>query len=219
MEDFNKQDNLNEQIRLHAAGATVRHKSSFTNLPSWQNTQELSKDFIDSWAIPFYMQIGNTGEVWINQLIEVKEKITKDIVVKLLGDFNWRTRQTGAFFAAIKNYTDLTDIIGIHLLKSEVCYAGQVYAYAFASFNTDKCVDYLTRYLAYYLAKPELWFDQQAAMEALAYLDKVNNTNLVSRFTDNWIQFIANKPNWNKEISTDRLITQMELLDKVRNSK
>jgi hypothetical protein len=218
MEDFNEQDDLNEKIRLHAAGATVIHKSSFADLPSWQNTEELSQDFIDSWAIPFYMSIGNTGEAWINQLVEAKEKITKGIVLKLLGDFNWRTRQTGAFFAAIKNYTDLTDIIGIHLLKSEVCYAGQTYAYTFASFNTDKCIVYLTRHLTYYLAKPELWFDQQAAMEALTYLDKVNNTNLVSMFTDNWIKFIANKSNWNKEISTDRLLKQLQLIEKVRDS-
>ena len=209
---------LNEQIRLHSAGATVRHKSNFADLTSFQNAEELSQDFIDTWVIPFYMRIGDTDNNWANQLIQAKDKITKDIIVKLLGDFNWRTRQTGAFFAAIKNYNDLADIIGIHFLKSEVCYAGQVYAYTFASFNTENCINYLEQYLTYYLSKPDLWFDQLEAMEALTYLDKLNDTNLIAKHTDNWLNFIANKPNWKKEISTERLIKQLQLIDKVQHS-
>ena len=95
------------------------------------------------------MRIGDTDKNWENLLIQTKDKITKEVVVKLLGDFNWRTRQTGAFFAAIKHFTDLTDIIGTHFLKSEVCYAGQVYAYTFASFNTETCIEYLDNCLLY----------------------------------------------------------------------
>lgn len=34
------------------------------------------------------------------------------VVLKLLGDFNWRTRQTGAYFAAIQGYSEIIDIIG-----------------------------------------------------------------------------------------------------------
>ncbi len=209
-------DDLNEQIRLHSAGATVRHKSTFADLTSYENVNELPQDFIDTWAAPFYMRIGDTDESWIKQLVQANNKISKDIVVKLLGDFNWRTRQTGAFFAAINNFTDLTDIIGIHLLKSEVCYAGQVYAYTFASFNTDKSIDYLDSYLTYYLAQPDLWFDQRQAMEAMTYLDKINKTNLALKHSDNWIKFIANKPYWDKTITTDRLESQLTLIEKVK---
>ena len=208
--------NLNEQIRLHSAGATVRQNSTFDELPSFINADELSQDFIDTWVVPFYMSIGDTHKSWKNQLIQANEKITKEIIVKLLGDFDWRSRQTGAFFAAIKNFTDLTDIIGIHLLKSEVCYAGQVFAYTFASFNTDKSIEYLDRYLTYYLLQPDLWFDQGEAMEALTYLDKINNTNLVSKHSENWIKFIANKPNWSKKITTDRLESQLALIKKIQ---
>lgn len=207
---------LNEQIRLHSAGATVRQNSTFDELPSFINADELSQDFIDTWVVPFYMSIGDTHKSWKNQLIQANEKITKEIIVKLLGDFDWRSRQTGAFFAAIKNFTDLTDIIGIHLLKSEVCYAGQVFAYTFASFNTDKSIEYLDRYLTYYLLQPDLWFDQGEAMEALTYLDKINNTNLVSKHSENWIKFIANKPNWSKKITTDRLESQLALIKKIQ---
>ena len=46
-------DYLNEQIRLHSAGATVRHKSTFEDLASYKNVDELSQDFIDTWAAPF----------------------------------------------------------------------------------------------------------------------------------------------------------------------
>jgi hypothetical protein len=209
-------DDLNEQIRLHSAGATVRHNSSFADLIPYKNPDELSQDFLNTWAAPFCMRIGDTDDSWTNQLIQANKKISREIIVKLLGDFDWRTRQTGAFFAAIKNFTDLTDIIGIHFLKSEVCYAGQVYAYTFASFNTDKSIDYLDRYLTYYLSQPDLWFDQREAMEALTYLDKINKTNLVSRHSDNWIKFIANKPYWDKNITTDRLESQLALIEKVK---
>ncbi len=41
-------DDLNEQVRLHSAGATVRHKSTFADLPSYRNAEELSQDFIDT---------------------------------------------------------------------------------------------------------------------------------------------------------------------------
>lgn len=209
-------NDLNEQIRLHSAGATIRHNSTFEELPAYRNAHELSQDFIDTWVVPFYMSIGDTHESWKNQLIQANEKITKEIIVKLLGDLDWRSRQTGAFFAAINNFKDLTDIIGIHLLKSEVCYAGEVYAYTFASFNTDKSIDYLDRYLSYYLLQPDLWFDQGEAMEALTYLDKINNTNLVSKHLDNWIKFIANKPNWSKKITTEKIESQLALIREVQ---
>lgn len=212
-------NDLDEQIKLHSAGATVRHKSTFADLPSYENVDKLSKDFIDTWAAPFYMRIGHTDNSWKNRLIESNDKITKDVIVKLLGDFNWRTRRTGAFFAAIKKLTDLTDIIGIHLLKSEVCYAGQVYAYTLAFFNTDKSIEYLDRYLTYYLSQPDLWFDQREAMEALTYLDKINKTNLISKHLDNWIQFIANKPYWDKNISTDKIESQLALIEKVNQKQ
>ena len=209
-------DDLKEQIRLHTAGATVRHKSSFVNMISFNNKEELTQDFIDNWVVPFYFNIGVIDENWVLQLIEIKEKLTKEIALKLLGDFDWRTRQTGTFFAVIKNYTDLTDIIGTHFLKSEVCFAGHTYAYSFASFNTDKSIDYLNRYLTYYLSKPNLWFDQQSAMEALTYLDKINGTNHILKHSENWLKFQRNKPNWDREIKTDRLEEWLEQVETVK---
>lgn len=210
-------DDLNEEIRLHAAGATVRHQSRFSELPSFNNKEALTQEFKDSWTDPFYMEIGRTDNDWINTLISVKKDITTDIIEKSLGDFNWRTRQTGAFFSAITDQPQFLDIIGTHLLKSEVCYAGGIYCQVLASFNVPKCADYLNQYLDYYLTQPNLWFDQQPAMAAILYLEKLNSTNHFDRHINNWLEFIKNKPYWDKEIKTDYLEKQLQVIQTVKN--
>ena len=211
-------ENLNEQIRLHSHGAALKHKSTFENLISFKNKEELSKEFIETWVVPFYMNLEETNQEWSEFLLNAKEKITKEDIIKLLGDFNWRTRQTGAFFATIKNYSDLIDIIGIHFLKSEVCYAGRTYAFMFACLNNRKSTEYLDDYLTYYLSKNELWFDQTEAMEALTYIDKINNSNLIDKHKANWLQFIQNKPNWKAEISTECLEKYIEFINNIKDN-
>lgn len=205
-----------DTIKLHVAGATVRHTPPFDDLKPFKNDFELTQDFIDKWVIPFYMNIGNLDNDWINKLTSVKNEITTDIIQKNIGDFDWRTRQTGAFFSAITNQTQFIDIIGTHLLKSEVCCAGGVYCKVFASFNLPKCVDYLNLYLDYYLTKPDLWFHQRDAMEAILYLDKLNSTNHFDRHINKWTEFIKNKPYWYKEIKTDNLEKQLNVIQTVR---
>jgi hypothetical protein len=205
-----------EAIKLHVAGATIRHTPPFDDLKPFKNHFELSQDFIDKWVIPFYMNIGDTDTEWVNKLTSIKKEITSDIIQKNLGDFNWRTRQTGAFFSAITNQTQFIDIIGSHLLKSEFCYAGSVYCQVFASFNLPKCIDYLNLYLDYYLTKPDLWFDQKDAMEAILYLDKLNSTNHFDKHINNWTEFIKNKPYWDKEITTENLEKKLTIIENVK---
>ncbi|HEX8698838.1 MAG TPA: DUF6000 family protein [Myxococcaceae bacterium] len=201
-----------DPIRLHVAGAIVRHRG-FSDLPTYRNPTELTQEFIDRWVVPYYMQVGSSLEPeWEEQLRQVKPHLTRDVVQALLGDFNWRTRQTGAYFAALRNDSDLLDVIGTHLLKSDVCYAGRVYALVLAYFNHEKSAQYLDQYLTYYLAQPQLWFDQAEAMQALAYLDKVNGTSLLARHWPAWDAFLANKPNWSREVSLERLEAQLALL-------
>jgi len=176
-----------EMARLHSAGATVRHSSPFNDLPAHKNETELSDGFIRKWAVPFYMKIGSYGDKkWIEEIKEIKNEITPDICLSLLGDLNWRTRRVGAYFAAVKGYEDLIDIIGIHLLKSEVCCVGHIYAVTLAFFNTGKSVEFFNKYLDYYLTTPALYFDQKQVMEAILYLDKINNTDNFKRHSDNW---------------------------------
>lgn len=185
---FRKKMNINvmDDIKLHIAGATVRHKSRFDHLDSYSNKEELSQEFIEKWTAPFYFNLHNTDKDWITTMINLKPDITNEIILKNLGDFNWRMRQTGAYFVAIKNKKEFIKIIGTHLLKSEVCYAGAEYAKVLASFNTNESIEYLEAYLEYYLLRPDLYFDQRDVMEALKYLDKVNGTNRIERHTSVW---------------------------------
>jgi hypothetical protein len=180
-------DDFNEMARLHSAGATTRHISAFDSLPTYKNDQDLTSAFIEKWAVPYYMKIASRGNSkWVDAIKEIKGEITADICLSLLGDFNWRTRLVGSYFAAVKNYRDLIDIIGTHLLKSEVCCVGHIYALTLAYFNEENGINYLNKYLEYYLAKPSLYFDQKIVLEAVLYLDNQNKTDLFSKHLDNW---------------------------------
>ncbi|MAX79851.1 MAG: hypothetical protein CL843_06725 [Crocinitomicaceae bacterium] len=188
-----KSTDMTEELKLHLAGATVRHKGKFDSLISYSNDKEITQEFIDKWTAPFYFNLHKTDGEWINLIIGLKSEITDDIILTNLGDFNWRTRQTGAFFAAIMDKKEFTEIIGTHLIKSEVCYAGSEYAKVLASFNTEESISYLEQYLDYYLLQKDLYFDQRQVMEALKFTDLVNNTNRIDRHLDNWRGFIYDR--------------------------
>lgn len=177
--------NLDSASR-HSAGATVVHISKFDNLLSHNNDFELSQTFIDKWIVPFYMRIGSMDTTWIDELEFIKNELNRDIVLTLLGDFNWRSRLVGAYFATIREYDDMIDMIGVHLLKSEVCCVGHIYAIIFAFYNNEKSNYYLKQYLDYYLLKPELYFDQEVILEAVLYLDKLNGTTHIKKYIPIW---------------------------------
>ncbi|WP_052732211.1 DUF6000 family protein [Hymenobacter terrenus] len=192
---FNKNDEATE-IALHVSGATIRNKSPFDDLESYRNEEELSEELIEKWVMDFYMvSINNLDNESFKLFVDASKEITPEIVRQLLGDFDWRPRIVGAYFAAIKNYSELRDIIGVHLLKSEVCYAGAGYALALAVFGDDKSKDYLNLYLTYYLERKDLWFDQGDALAALYKIDPSQAAICSAK----WHEFVADKPNWNLE--------------------
>ena len=189
----NNEKSNSEEIKLHVAGATVRHKSPYESLISYSNEVDISQSFREKWVTPFYLELNNRSEEWIEKMIRLKPRITEDIILKNLGDFNWRTRSTGAYFASIKNETKFTEVIGTHLLKSEVCYAGHQYAITLASFNTTEALNFLNKYLDYYLKRTELDFDQTEVMSALKYLDELNGTSFTEQHIDQWNKFCQSK--------------------------
>lgn len=205
-------ENRQNEINLHSAGATVRHRSDFDHLKSHKNDFELSKEFIDQWVLPFYMEMRHTSGSWIEDLKQLKNEITEEVTLALLGDFNWRTRTVGAYLSAIKNYENQIDIIGVHLLKSEVCYAGDLYALVFAFYNNQKTIDYLNQYLDYYLQKPQLYFDQERVMETLVYLDGINGTNNYSKHLTQWEKMLQDRHEISKirNRQTAEIIKQQE---------
>ena len=194
-------DILQNQAELHSAGAIIKHISPFHQLKSHRNPEETDQEFRRKWVIPFYMNLRRHDGPDIDKFSQLHHEITDEVVLKLLGEFDWRPRYTGAFFAAIKNKKEYTDIIGIHLLKSEVCVAGIEYSNTLGYFNTKKSIDYLERYLDYYLKHPELYFDQYAVIRALKYTDEVNSTNLLSRHMEAWKTFRDNQ----KQIEIENL--------------
>ena len=209
---------MHDETKLHNAGATVQNDSGFRALATLKNNYQLDQDFIDKWVTPFYLNIGSDDDEWIKQLRNIELEISKDVIFQLLVDFNWRSRSMGAFFAGIKGFKDFADIIGTHLLKSELAYAGKTYALALASFNSENATEYLRKYLDYYLLEKDLWFDQREVLEALTYLDKINNTKRASEYTKNWAEFIDNKPYWKKEIDTIQLENQLQLLKSISSN-
>lgn len=211
-----EEDRSNEGIKLHSAGATVIHKSPFDELVSYKNEIEIDQTFRNEWVIPFYFDLHRDDQEWVKKIAELRPKITDDVILKNLGDFNWRTRSTGAFFAAVKDKRSYIEIIGTHLLKSEVCYAGSTYAKVLAYFNDSKGNAYLESYLEYYLKQKNLYFDQSAVFVALTYLDEINGTNKVDVFKDLWN--VYTKGQFQKEkIQIERFKKQIETIHKIRN--
>jgi len=204
-----------EQIRLHSAGATVRHNSPFTNLNSYQNENEINQEFRNNWVIPFYFNLNNTDNEWINNMVKLYPKITDEVILKNLGDFNWRTRSTGAFFTALKNKKEFIEIIGTHLLKSEVCYAGRTYAKTLAFFNEDHGNEYLEKYLKYYLKQKSLYFDQAAVLISIKYLDKINGTNKVENHLSDWKEYISDKPHFEENLGITEFESEIEVIKKI----
>jgi hypothetical protein len=147
-----------------------------------------SQEFIDKWVAPFYIvNLCDADQPTLKKFAEASKKADLEIVLKLLEDYNWRSRITGAYFAAINYYTELQDMIGRHLLRSELTYAGLGYCLALAAFNNDVSKHYLNEYLNYYLARKDLFYDQAYAYCALEYLDD----DLVIKLKAQWDSFVA----------------------------
>ena len=198
-----------DDVKLHVAGATVRDKNPFENMEVVVNEEELTLEFATKWVAPFYMGFFAPREEKFELVVNATREITSDIITKLLGEFNWRTRITGAYFAAVNVCREFEDTIGTLLLKSEVCYAGGGYCLALASFGTEKSVNYLKQYLNYYLGRIDLYFDQAEALCALWYLDK----DAAAEYENEWGKYVADKPGWDLEEYKRKFRMSMEYLE------
>lgn len=205
-----------KQLELHVAGATVRHNSPFEILEHYDNGHKLELEFIKKWVHPFYMFSINQPDEYIKNFNPVRAELNSEIAKKLLGDFNWRTRIVGAHFAMINEYRELETIIGIHLLKSQVCYAGTGYCLALASFNSENGIDFLKRYLDYYLTRKDLFYDQRDAMAALNWTDRINGTSEMDKFLPKFTEWSNGQDKLEIEIA--RFDNQMESINKIKTA-
>jgi hypothetical protein len=194
----------------HSAGAIVIHASPFESLPVRVEYGSPHRTVFDRWIRPFYHPCLTHPLETELPLRESFALIDEDLARQLLAYFDWRPRVVGAFFAGLKRFVDVTDEIGRLLLRSDVCYAGRAYCVTLARFNTPSAVQYLREYLDYYLRRPDLWFDQQAALSALQFLDEKNHTAYAAPLLPIWQDFVADKPNWDLARSTVGFSTHMD---------
>ncbi len=215
------ENEMNTPEELHSKGATSYQASPFSDLKVPANGYDLDKEFVHKFVLPFYMTLGEyqiPDKRILNYLNHIFPEITVEVISNLLGDFNWRTRKVGALFAAFKDQLQFQEQIGKLLLKSEVCYAGQDYCIAMATFNNQKSIDFLNQYLDYYLKQKGLYYDQGTAIGALAYLDQRNKTNELEKHKTEWAVFTEGKVNWHFESSVKDFQSKMEVFENVKNT-
>jgi hypothetical protein len=179
----------------HVAGATVTHRSDFSDLEVMKNEVPVTQEFIEKWVSPFYMKQPRDTQ-FSSSYRDQRNEVSDSVIDQLLGEFNWRMRSVGALFAAIEGKERCIQQIGGLLLRSDVCYAGGSYALALASFGTKEPRAYLDSYLSYYLNQKDLWFDQAEALAALILIDRTNQKIEYESHMVKWDEFVKNKPNW-----------------------
>ncbi|MFK0259067.1 DUF6000 family protein [Streptomyces sp. NPDC090445] len=130
------------------------------------------------------------------ELGEAASDITpRELTVLLEG--GWRERKTAAWLITVARRTEFRERLGELLLASEVCYAGTAYCVTFATFGTPADADLLAAYLDRYLRRPDLYYDQPAAMGALLHLDAKLRADQAARFLARdglWHQWIDGPP-------------------------
>ncbi|MFJ9588691.1 DUF6000 family protein [Streptomyces acidicola] len=143
--------------------------------------------------------LGMTGRErakFARKLGKAANKITfRELGILLEG--GWRERQTAAWFIAVTRRTEFRGRLGELLLASEVCFAGQAYCVALASFGTPADADLLATYLDRYLRCPDLDYDQAAALGALLFLDAKLGRDQATQFLATgglWHQWIDGPP-------------------------
>jgi hypothetical protein len=118
---------------------------------------------------------------FLRQLSEDAGVITANEIATLL-EGGWRERRTAAWLVAVSRRTEFRERLGGLLLASEVCCAGLAYCVALASFGTPRDADLLVAYLDRYLRRPDLAYDQTAAMGALLFIDLNLKGDQAARF-------------------------------------
>ncbi|WP_326753237.1 DUF6000 family protein [Streptomyces hirsutus] len=117
-------------------------------------------------------------------------------------DRGWRERKTAAWLVAAAGRSEFRDRLGELLLASEGPYAGQAYCVALAVFRTRADADLLVAYLDRYLRRPDLYYDQTAALGALLLLDAKLGADYATRFLAPdglWQQWIDGPPSKDRE--------------------
>jgi hypothetical protein len=118
---------------------------------------------------------------FVRDLGEDAGVITAQEIATLL-EGGWRERRTAAWLVAVSRRAEFRERLGELLLASEVCCAGLAYCVTLASFGTPHDADLLAAYLDRCLRRPDLAYDQTAAMGALVFTDLNPGSDQAARF-------------------------------------
>lgn len=213
-----EQSQLEKQKRIENA---IAHKiAKFAHLRAplpFQPEEEWT--WYEEWVLPYYMV--RFTEKFAEIYYENQPQITPKVVEKLLAvvPSGWRTRIVAAYFSAMKGYKDFEETFGIYLLQSEFVHAGNGYCIALATFNTPAAYSYFDQYLKFYLDWPELPYDQDIVMSAVAYLDKLNGTNRLDDYRPKWEEFAEASGYFDLERSIKIFSEQMLIVEQVRQNE
>ena len=147
-----EEEELRKQVELHSAGATVQHAGPYSDLEVPSSMESPSDDFYEKWVAPFYMWEIRRPNKFVKLYSPIRREVDRNLILSLLVWFNYRSRLVAAYFAAIEDMTEFTEHLGRLLLRSDVTYAGEGYALALATFNSELAREFLTKYLDYHLS-------------------------------------------------------------------
>jgi len=202
----------------HVQGATVTHAGPFATLDVPTLPLEAVRSLYDEFVIPFYMKrLHSFGPAEIDALSRVRNRISDELITTLLSDLNWRSRTAAAYFTVIFDRPHHIDHIGRLLLRSDVCYVGAAYCRVMAHFHSEQTIDYLNRYLDYYLDRPELYFDQADALAALRYVDRTYGSDFEALHSSKISKMISARPDFLDQISHSRITEDLNAVSHLRN--
>ncbi|MFJ6075137.1 DUF6000 family protein [Streptomyces sp. NPDC093065] len=117
-------------------------------------------------------------------------------------DRGWRECTAAAWLIAVGGRTEFRERLGGLLLASQGPFVGQAYCVSLASFGTSADADILKAYLDRYLPRPDLHYDQTAALGALLRLDAKLGADHAARFLTPgglWQQWVDGPPSKDRE--------------------
>lgn len=211
-------DDKHAALIRHVQGATVTHSGPFATLEVPTLPLEAVRSLYDEFVIPFYMKrLHSFGTAEIDALSRIRSRISDELITTLLSDLNWRSRTAAAYFTLIFDHPHHINHIGRLLLRSDVCYVGAAYCRVMAHFHSDQSIDYLNRYLDYYLDRTDLYFDQADALAALRYVDSTYGSDFEALHSNKISTMISARPDFLNQVSSSRITEDINAALQLRN--
>lgn len=190
-----------EAILRHIRGQSITHENPFSSIEVPSSPDSLTnaeyKKWVMTFAFPTYAR--DLEDLLAPKLKRSFVKITPELITRLLTYPDWYSHSAGAFLATLKRVTTLEEHLGRLLLRSDYCFVGKTYCTALVEFNSPSSIEYLSKYLNFYLTRPDLEFNQGDAMGALALLDEKNGTSNIDAFRSKWNEF-ASVRTWSRSL-------------------